>query len=631
MSDFITHECGIALIRLRKPLEYYREKYGSTLYGLNKLYLLMEKQHNRGQDGAGVATLKLNTPPGQKYIDMYKSPAVNAIKDVFDNIFSHIREKKAANPEHAKDIDWLKENVQYTGELMMGHLRYGTHGHNSMFSVHPFIRENNWMTRNLVLAGNFNMVNNTDLFQQLVAIGQHPKEHTDTITVLEKIGHFLDTEVQLLFEQYKNYHDNKTITELIANDLDVSRVLSRAAKDFEGGYSIIGMLGHGDAFLLRDPNGIRPTYRYADDEVVVCASERPAIMTVFDVAFEDVKEVQPGHALVIKKNGKVSEVYCRKPLERKSCSFERIYFSRGNDKEIYQERKMLGKLLTPDVLKAVDYDLENTVFSFIPNTAETAFYGLIKGVDDYLNDYKLKKIREAGDDLETQKKILALRTRVEKLALKDVKMRTFITNDDDRGDMVSHVYDITYGQVKDGIDTIVLIDDSIVRGTTLKKSIIAILDRLLPKKIVIVSSAPQIRYPDCYGIDMSKMGDFVAFRAMVELLEDNGKESMLQEVYEECKKQLNLPADKMQNAVKKLYDQFPYEAISKKVSEIVKSKNIRAEVEVIYQTVDKLHEAIPNHPGDWYFTGNYPTPGGNRVVNRAFMNFMEGKDVRAYD
>lgn len=591
----------------------------------------MEKQHNRGQDGAGVATLKLNTPPGHKYIDMYKSPAVNAIKDVFDHIFRQIREKKEANPENAKNIQWLKEHVKFTGELMMGHLRYGTHGHNSMFSVHPFIRENNWMTRNLVLAGNFNMVNNAELFQQLVALGQHPKEHTDTVTVLEKIGHFLDTEVQILFEQYKDYHDNKTISELIANDLDVGRVLSRAAKDFEGGYAIIGMLGHGDAFLLRDPNGIRPAYWYADDEVVVCASERPAIMTVFDAPYEEVKEVQAGHALVIKKNGKVSEVYCRKPLERKSCSFERIYFSRGNDKDIYHERKMLGKLLTPAVLKAVDHDLENTVFSFIPNTAEIAFYGLIKGVEDYLNDHKLELMQKAGSDIESQKKILNMRPRVEKLALKDVKMRTFITNDDDRGEMVSHVYDITYGQVKDGVDTIVLIDDSIVRGTTLKKSIIAILDRLLPKKIVIVSSAPQIRYPDCYGIDMSKMGDFVAFRAMIALIKESGKENLLQEVYAECKKQLNLPADKMQNAVKRLYAEFTYEAISKKVSEIVKSENIRAEVEVIYQTVENLHVAIPNHPGDWYFTGDYPTPGGNRVVNRAFINFMEGKDVRAYD
>lgn len=591
----------------------------------------MEKQHNRGQDGAGVATLKLNTPPGQKYIDIHKSPASNAIKEVFDKIFSHIREKKAANPDESKDIDWLKKNVQYTGELMMGHLRYGTHGHNSMFSVHPFIRENNWITRNLVLAGNFNMVNNSDLFQQLVAIGQHPKEHTDTITVLEKIGHFLDTEVQSLFEQYKKYHDNKTITELIASDLDVGRVLSRAAKDFEGGYAIIGMIGHGDAFLLRDPNGIRPAYWYADEEVVVCASERAAIMTVFDAPFEDVHEVQPGYALVIKRNGKVNEVYCRKPLERKSCSFERIYFSRGNDKEIYQERKMLGKLLTPDVLKAVNYDLNNTVFSFIPNTSEIAFYGLIKGVEDYLNDYKLKMIRQAGDDAEAQKKILDIRPRVEKLALKDVKMRTFITNDDDRSDMVSHVYDITYGQVNDGVDTIVLIDDSIVRGTTLKQSIIAILDRLLPKKIVIVSSAPQIRYPDCYGIDMSKMGDFVAFRAMVELLKEQGEEIILQEVYAECKQQLALPVEKMHNVVKKLYDHFSYDAISKKVSEIVKSKNIRAEVEVIYQTVEKLHEAIPNHTGDWYFTGDYPTPGGNRIANRAFLNFMEGKDIRAYD
>ncbi len=585
----------------------------------------MEKQHNRGQDGAGIATIKLDMPVGHKVIDIQKSTRVNAIKDIFETVFSSLENA----PETA---DQLKLQHRFTGEVMMGHLRYGTHGRNNVFSVHPFIRENNWLTRNLVIAGNFNMVNNEELFHQLVALGQHPKEKTDTVTVLEKLGHFLDREVQMLFDQYKDYHDNRTISDLVASDLNVQNILARAARDFEGGYTILGMLGHGDAFVLRDPSGIRPAYYYQDDEVVVAASERPAIMTAFDVPFEEVRELTPGHALIIKKNGKTKEQLCRAPLEKRSCSFERIYFSRGGDKEIYEERKKLGKLITPKVLEAVHYDYEHTIFSFIPNTAEVAFYGMMKGLEDHLNHLKtehIKSFKGAIDDVELER-ILSLRPRVEKLAIKDVKLRTFITNDSDRSNMVSHVYDVTYGQVASGVDTIVLIDDSIVRGTTLRQSIIAILDRLLPKKIIIVSSAPPICYPDCYGIDMSKMGDFVAFKAAIELTHARGNAALLDTVYRECKEMEHLPSDKVHNAVKKIYEQFTDEELAAQVSKIVKAPQIRAEVEVIYQTVDNLHAACPHNLGDWYFTGDYPTPGGNKVANKAFVNYMEGRDERAY-
>ncbi len=632
MSDTIHHECGVAMIRLLKPLDFYREKYGTHLYGLNKLYLLMEKQHNRGQDGAGMATIKLDMPVGEKYIDIMKSKDVNAIKDIFEKVYAPLQKDNVSAAESTWTADALKKKHRFTGEVMIGHLRYGTHGKNSMFSVHPFIRENNWMTRNLVIAGNFNMVNNDELYQQLVALGQHPKERTDTITVLEKLGHFLDREVQMVFDQYKDYHDNRKISDLIAAELNVQNILARAARDFEGGYTILGMLGHGDAFVLRDPGGIRPAYYYQDDEVIVAASERPAIMTAFDVPFEEVKELNPGHALIIKKNGKAAEVLCRTPMKKTSCSFERIYFSRGGDKEIYEERKQLGKLITPRVLEAVGHDYEHTIFSFIPNTAETAFYGMMKGLEDHLNQFKKQKLIEAGAKMENEEmdRILSLRPRVEKLAIKDVKLRTFITNDTERSDMVSHVYDVTYGQVETCVDTIVLIDDSIVRGTTLKRSIIAILDRLLPKKIIIVSSAPQIRYPDCYGIDMSKMHDFVAFKAAVDLTIKKGNRQILDEIYADCKRQENLAADKVTNAVKRLYEQFTDEEISAQVSRIVKAEHIRADVQVIYQTVDDLHTACPHNLGDWYFTGNYPTPGGNKVANRAFINFMEGVDERAY-
>ena len=633
MSDLIRHECGVALIRLLKPLNFYKEKYGTENYGLNKLYLLLEKQHNRGQDGAGVATVKLHIDAGYKYIDVQKSPNPNAIKEVFDTIFAHINKKEKENPELSQDPKWRKQNIKYTGEVMMGHLRYGTHGKNSVFSVHPFIRENNWMTRNLVLAGNFNMVNNAELFKQLIALGQHPKEKTDTVTVMEKIGHFLDTEVQSLFDQYHNYHDNKKVSELIATDLDVSKILSRSAKDFEGGYTIVGVLGHGDAFVMRDPNGIRPAYYYQDDEICVAASERPAIMTVFDAEFDDVQELKPGHALIIKRNGKIKEEYIQKPGERKACSFERIYFSRGNDKEIYEERKQLGNLITPKVLQAINYDIDNTIFSFIPNTAEIAFYGMVKAVEDYLNNFKSEMILKEGSMMKKEdlQKLLNKKPRVEKLAIKDAKMRTFITNDTQRNDMVSHVYDITYGQVRNENDTIVLLDDSIVRGTTLKQSIIAILDRLHPKKIIIVSSAPQIRYPDCYGIDMSKMGDFVAFKAAVELTKERGNQKLLDVVYELCSNSQFDTSGNVPNFVKMIYEQFTDEEISKKISEIVKAETIQAEVEIIYQTIENLHQACPDNLGDWYFTGNYPTPNGSKVANKAFMNFMDGKDERAYE
>lgn len=592
----------------------------------------MEKEHNRGQDGAGIATIKIDLAPGYKFLDRRRSISPTAIKDIFEDIFKKTRKIQKKNPELYNNTEWMKKNVPFTGEVLMGHLRYGTYGRNDIDSCHPFVRENNWMTRNLVLAGNFNMVNNDELFQQLLELGQHPTQFVDTVTVMEKIGHFLDDEVQNLFDERKEYHDNKTLTQLIASDLDVQRILARSSKDFEGGYAMTGMFGHGDAFVMRDPNGIRPLYYYQDDEVVVAASERPAIMTTFDVPFDAVKELTPGHALIIKKKGTVREAMCRPQAEKLSCSFERIYFSRGNDKEIYEERKNLGRVLTDKVLKAVNYDFENTIFSFIPNTAEIAFYGLIKGIEEHLAHHKAEEINKlnGNKNIEAIQKILSLRPRVEKLALKDVKLRTFITNDHDRTDLVSHVYDVTYGQVTDSKDTIVLLDDSIVRGTTLRQSIIAILDRLHPKKIIIVSSAPQIRYPDCYGIDMSKMGDFVAFRAMMELLKEAGKEHMVNEVYEECKKVNKLPNEKTYNAVKKLYDQFTEEQISNKIAEIVKAPTIKAEVAVIYQTVDNLHLAVPKNLGDWYFTGNYPTPGGNKVANKAFMNFVEKKDVRAY-
>ncbi len=633
MSDAIKHECGIALIRLLKPLDYYQKKYGNTLYGLNKLYLLMEKQHNRGQDGAGVATIKINPAPGFKYIDRIRSNSNQPIKDIFQRIFEPLVKIEEKEPALLNDSNWMKNNLEFTGEVMLGHLRYGTHGKNSIEACHPFLRENNWMTRNLALAGNFNMTNVDDLIQQLIEIGQHPKEQADTITVMEKIGHFLDVEVQRQFDTFKKKgFDNREISHMIADNIDVQRILSRSVRDFDGGYSIAGLIGHGDAFVIRDPYGIRPAFYYLDDEVCVVASERPAIMTAFNIRVEQVQELKPAHALIIKKDGDVKELPIGEPGTKQSCSFERIYFSRGTDKDIYQERKKLGHLLTDTILKAIDYDLHHTVFSFIPNTAEVAFYGLMDGLNDYLNKHKTDQIKKLGVNAthEQIENILKFKPRIEKLAIKDVKLRTFITEDAARDELVSHVYDVTYGLIENNVDTIVVLDDSIVRGTTLKQSIISILDRLAPKKIIVVSSAPQIRYPDCYGIDMSKLKDFVAFRAMIALLKENNLEHLLQEVYQKCKLSLELPIEEVKNEVKALYDCFTAEQISDKISEILRPNHIFSNVQIIYQSIESLHIACANHTGDWYFSGNFPTPGGNRVVNKAFINYMEGKNLRAY-
>jgi amidophosphoribosyltransferase len=632
MSDAIKHECGIALIRLLKPLEYYVEKYRTPAYGLNKLYLLMEKQHNRGQDGAGAAVIKLDPSPGSHFINRYRSAKSMPILDVFTNIFSHFPNDRKALENPKAEAEWYKNNVPFVGELHLGHLRYGTYGKNNDSYCHPFIRENNWMTRNLVMAGNFNMTNVNELFDNLITLGQHPIERSDTITVMEKIGHFLDSEVQVIFDKYKDQgYSNKEITDFIVKELSVKRILKRAARNFDGGFAMAGLFGHGDAFVLRDPNGIRPAYYYKDDEIVVVASERPCIQTTFNVCFDQIHEITPGHALVIKKDGKVKEEMVLEPRERKSCSFERIYFSRGTDFEIYDERKKLGELLVPQIMTAINDDVENAVFSFIPNTAEVAFYGLIKGVESRMTLDKVRAIQENKTmSTEALEKLIRWKLRIEKIAVKDVKMRTFITDDAARDEMVAHVYDITYGCVRENQDTLVVIDDSIVRGTTLEKSILSILDRLSPKKIIIVSSAPQIRYPDCYGIDMSRMNDFIAFRALIELIKDNKLEHKIDEVYQLCKEDDKLQTAEPENHVKKLYALFTVEQISTKISEIVRPKQIFADVQVIFQTVENLHIACPKNTGDWYFTGDYPTPGGMRVANKAFMNYVEGHNERAY-
>ncbi|GAA4921337.1 amidophosphoribosyltransferase [Mucilaginibacter defluvii] len=634
MSDQIKHECGVAFIRLRKPLSYYQQKYGTALYGLNKLYLLMEKQHNRGQDGAGVATIKLDIDPGKRYISRHRSMASNAVADIFEYIQKKFADIEKEFPDKLTDADWLKEHVSFTGEVLLGHLRYGTHGKNSIENCHPFLRQNNWKTRNLVIAGNFNMTNVDELLQQLYDLGQHPKEKADTVTVLEKIGHFLDTENQGLFDQYKRegLDDNVEISKLIANDLDVAKILRKSAKNWDGGYTIAGIMGHGDAFVMRDPSGIRPAFYYYNDEIVVAASERPAIQTAFNIPLEEINEIKPGHALIVKKNGDVSEDMFSEPLEKKSCSFERIYFSRGSDSSIYRERKQLGRLLCPQILNSVDHDIKNTVFSYIPNTAEVAFYGMVEGVHKYIKKYQRDRLLNRDDKISDEEltEVLQLAPRVEKIAIKDVKLRTFITQDADRSEMVAHVYDTTYGLINRGTDKLVVLDDSIVRGTTLKQSILKILDRLGPKKIVVVSSAPQIRYPDCYGIDMSRMGEFVAFEAAVSLLKDAGKEEILLKVYQQCKDSAKLPKEQVLNYVKAIYEPFTDQEISDRIAQIITPKNTNAEVQVIYQTLDNLHIACPDHTGDWYFSGNYPTPGGNKVVNRAFVNWMEGKNQRAY-
>ena len=633
MSDAIKHECGIALLRLKKPLQFYLDKYGTAFYGVNKMHLLMEKQHNRGQDGAGIANIKFDMEPGQRYISRTRSIAKSPIQDIFDQINGRFQQIQNENPENLKNIDYLKKHVGFTGELFLGHLRYGTFGRNSIESCHPFLRQNNWITRNLVIAGNFNLTNVDELFDVLVNVGQHPKEKSDTVTVLEKIGHFLDAENDELFQQYKKLgFDNLEVYNRISENLNLIKILQKASEDWDGGYAMAGLLGHGDAFVLRDPSGIRPAYWYEDDEICIVASERPVIQTAFNLKVENIKELKPGYALIIKKNGTVTEELINKPLPPKKCSFERIYFSRGSDSSIYNERKALGRLIVDKVLKVIDYDFDNSVFSFIPNTAEVSFYGLIKGLEEFLNEEKIKQIIALGDkpSSEDVSKIIKQRARIEKIAIKDAKLRTFITQDDSRDDLVAHVYDITYGSVRPLKDNLIIIDDSIVRGTTLKQSILRILDRLEPKKIVVVSSAPQIRYPDCYGIDMAKMGDFIAFEAAIQLLVDTKRENIIQDVYKQCLSQVNLPKEQVRNYVKEIYAPFTDEEISVKIAQLLTPISMKSKVEIIYQSVENLHIACPDNLGDWYFTGDYPTPGGNKVVNKAFINWMEKRNERAY-
>ncbi len=632
MSDAIKHECGIALLRLKKPVEFYKEKYGTAFYGVQKMYLLMEKQHNRGQDGAGLASIKLDVNPGERYISRIRSNDPQPIKDIFAQINERISGELEAHPEYQNNVALQKQNIPYVGEVFLGHVRYGTFGKNSIESVHPFLRQNNWMHRNLIVAGNFNMTNVKELFQNLIDLGQHPKQMADTVTVMEKIGHFLDDEVTHLYKECKNEgYSKKDASPIIGERLNIQRILERASRNWDGGYAMAGLLGHGDSFVMRDPAGIRPAFFYEDDEIVVVASERPVIQTVFNIPFEKVQELTPGSAIIIKKNGKVSIEEVRTPLVKKACSFERIYFSRGSDAEIYQERKELGRLIFPSILKSIDNDTDNTVFSYIPNTAETSFYGMSEAAQDFLNQRKAKMIIEQKDTLteDTLKELLSVKIRTEKIAIKDAKLRTFITEDSSRDDLVAHVYDVTYGVVKP-TDNLVIIDDSIVRGTTLKQSIIKMMDRLHPKKIVVVSSAPQIRYPDCYGIDMAKLEGLVAFRAALELLKERNLYHIVEEVYQKSKAQEDFNDADVINYVKEIYAPFTDQEISDKIAEMLTPEDTKAEVKIIYQTVEDLHKACPKNLGDWYFTGDYPTDGGKRVVNRAFMNFYEGKDARAY-
>lgn len=632
MSDAIKHECGIALLRLKKPLEFYKEKYGTAFYGIQKMYLLMEKQHNRGQDGAGFASIKFDVEPGERYISRIRSNKSQPIQDIFEQINERIDEELSIHPEYKDNVALQKENIPYIGELFLGHVRYGTFGKNSIESVHPFLRQNNWMHRNLIVAGNFNMTNVKQLFDSLVELGQHPKEMADTVTVMEKIGHFLDDEVTDLYQECKNNGLSKReASPVIAEKLDIAKILKRASRGWDGGYAMAGLLGHGDSFVFRDPAGIRPAYFYEDEEIVVVASERPVIQTVFNVPFEKITELLPGNALIIKKNGTVSQNEIIPPTDKKACSFERIYFSRGSDAEIYQERKELGRLILPSVLNAIENDTDNTVFSYIPNTAETSFFGMIEAANDFLNQRKNKYILDNRKTLTREKleEILSVKIRTEKIAIKDAKLRTFITDDANRDDLVAHVYDVTYGVIKQS-DNLVIIDDSIVRGTTLKKSILKMMDRLNPKKIVVVSSAPQIRFPDCYGIDMAKLESFIAFQAAIELLKERNLQQIIDDVYNKCKAQEKLKDIDVINYVTEIYNPFSDEEIADKIGEMLHSSDINADVKIIFQKVEDLHKACPKNLGDWYFTGNYPTPGGNRVVNQAFINFYEGKDVRAY-
>ena len=632
MSDAIKHECGIALLRLKKPLQFYKDKYGSAFYGIQKMYLLMEKQHNRGQDGAGFASIKLDVEAGERYISRIRSTDAQPIQDIFAQINERINSEMASHPEYADNVPLQKANIPYIGELFLGHVRYGTFGKNSIESVHPFLRQNNWMHRNLIIAGNFNMTNVTELFNSLIELGQHPKEMADTVTVMEKIGHFLDDEVTELYQDCKNNGLSKReASPVIAEKLDIAKILKRASKGWDGGYAMAGLFGHGDAFVFRDPAGIRPAYFYEDDEIVVVASERPVIQTVFNVDFENVQELQPGNALIIKKNGALTQQEIITPTIKKACSFERIYFSRGSDAEIYQERKLLGKLILPAVLDAIENDTDNTVFSYIPNTAETSFYGMVEAAQDFLNQRKNQFILNNRNTLtaDSLQELLSVKIRTEKVAIKDAKLRTFITNDANRDDLVAHVYDVTYGVIKP-TDNLVIIDDSIVRGTTLKMSIIKMMDRLKPKSIVVVSSAPQIRYPDCYGIDMAKLEGLVAFQAAISLLKEQNKYQIVEDVYAKCKVNENIKDAEAINFVTEIYAPFSDTEISDKIAEILTASEIKAKVKIIFQTVENLHIACPKNLGDWYFTGDYPTPGGNRVVNRAFINFYEGIDKRAY-
>ncbi|MGL4632140.1 MAG: amidophosphoribosyltransferase [Leadbetterella sp.] len=630
MSDAIKHECGVALVRLRKPLQYYIDKYGSPMYAINRMYVMMEKQSNRGQDGAGIANVKIDVPAGTRYISRYRSIENRPVSDLFKKVNEKFISIQKSTPEKLKDSRWMQDNVAFTGEVWLGHLRYGTHGKNDIENCHPMLRQSNWRSRNLVCAGNFNMTNADQLFNKLVDLGQHPKDHGDTVTVMEKIGHFLDEENQRVFDRFKGIYENPELSDIIEDNMDMQRVLHRACRDFDGGYTLCGITGFGTSFVVRDPAGIRPAYYWYNDEVIVVASERPAIKAAFGAKYDEIVEITPGNALIIDKHGEFGEFNILPKAERKACSFERIYFSRGSDPDIYQERKNLGKFLIPQILKEIDYDIQNTVFTYIPNTAESAFYGMMEGVEEFLLDYRMKKIREGDLNNEEIEALLKFKPRFEKIVSKDVKLRTFITNDEDRSEMVSSVYEMTHGVINKKVDNLVVIDDSIVRGTTLEQSILRLLDKLGPKKIIIVSSAPQIRYPDCYGIDMSKVKEFVAFRAMLSLLKERGLENKMAEVYQEA---LGLQEeDKLQssNVVTKLFDLFTPEEISQKIAEIVRPKDMKAELAVIYQTIEALTEACPNNTGNWYFTGQYPTPGGNKVVNKAFINFMEGKTVRAY-
>ena len=632
MSDAIKHECGIALVRLLKPLDYYQKKYGTPFYGINKMYLMMEKQHNRGQDGAGFASIKFDVKPGTRYISRVRSNKSAPIQDIFAQINNRFNQIFDQYPDKKQDASWQLENMPYVGNLFLGHVRYGTFGKNSIESVHPFLRQNNWKHKNLIVAGNFNMTNSQELLEELIELGQHPKENTDTVTIMEKIGHFLDDEVSNLYQKCKEKGISKKDASLvIEEELDIKNVLQRASKNWDGGYAMVGLIGHGDAFVYRDPAGIRPTYYYKDDEVVVVASERPVIQTVFNVDYENIKELEHAHALIIKKNGSTSIEQIKEQLPKKSCSFERIYFSRGSDAEIYEERKNLGRLVFPNILKAIDNDVNNTVFSYIPNTAETSFFGMAQAADDYLKQHKLDTILKGKRSLSADQvtEVLSEKARFEKIAIKDAKLRTFIADDNSRDDLVAHVYDITYGVVQP-TDNLVIIDDSIVRGTTLKKSIIQILDRLNPKKIVVVSSAPQIRYPDCYGIDMARIDEFIAFKAAIALLKQTDQYHIVDEVYKKCKGQDNVDEGSLENYVRAIYKPFTAQQISNKIAEMLKTDAIKAEVDVIFQSIEGLHQACPNHLGDWYFTGKYPTPGGTKVVNRAFINFYEGNKKRAY-